>query len=152
MNTENAALANEELRSAFDYRFGTFNERLDHLCALFEAEPPEIAYEDGRPLLTDPLADWMKENHANWDWLFMGSPSGLLRAWVQARGEERQFIDLTQKLEPELRNGLLALMRAVVEHDLPIEEPLRIFDQVMKDWRAKRGEGDHIPANEPFRA
>ncbi|MEM9763890.1 MAG: hypothetical protein AAF968_15515 [Pseudomonadota bacterium] len=129
-------------KSHRSYEFGTFDERLAHLCALFEVEPPEIEYEDGQPLLTYPLADWMKENHANWDWIFAGSPSGLLRAWVEARGEERQFIDLTQKLEPEVRNGLLALVKAVVEHDLDIKEPLAIFDQVVKDWRARQREQD----------
>lgn len=120
------------------YEFGTFNERLEHFCVLFEIDPPEITYEDGEPTLTDALMDWIKETNANMDWLFAGSPCAMLREWVKARGQEREILEINRQLEPEVQAGILALLKAVVDHKLPIEEPFQIFDKVVKDWRAKK--------------
>ncbi|WP_428927865.1 hypothetical protein [Marinibacterium sp. SX1] len=119
-----------------DYEFGSFSERLNHFCALFEIEPPEIIYVNGEPTLTDPLVDWIKETNANMDWLFAGIPDAMLREWCKRRDEDRSMIEINQQLEPEVQKGLLALLKAVVVHNLPMEEPLQTFDKVVRDWRA----------------
>lgn len=118
------------------YEFGDFEERLAHFCVLFEIEPPQILYEDGEPTLTDSFMDWIKETNADMNWLFAGSPCSMLREWTNARKQERRLLELKRQLEPEVQAGMLALMTAVVEHGLPIEEPLEIFDKVVSDWRA----------------
>lgn len=124
------------------YEFGTFEERLEHFCMLFKCNKPEILYEDGEPQLTDSLMDWIKENEANMDWLFAGNPSAMLSQWSKEQKRERRIVDLNKKLEPEKQAGFLALLTAVVEHNLPIEEPLQIFDKVVKEWRASKQNTD----------
>lgn len=119
-----------------EYEFGTFRERLDHFCALFDVAPPEIVYERGEPIFTDPLAKWVHETNANMDWLFCGSPCAMLREWANSRSRKRNMAEINQQLEPEVRAGLFALLIAVVENKLPIEEPLQVFGKVVEDWRA----------------
>lgn len=125
-------------KSTVSYEFGTFAERLDHFCRLLDVEPPAIEYEDGKPLLTEPLWEWVKQTKANENWLFTGCTGELLREWVKMRSREREITEVIEKLEPELQNGMLALMKAVIKHNLPLEEPLQIFDQVVADWRASK--------------
>lgn len=128
--------ANIAAKTHRDYEFGTFDGRLAHLCDLFEIDPPEIVYEDGQPTVTDGLMDWLKANNINLDWLFVGSPCSMLREWAKARGQEREIVEINEKLEPEVQAGMLALLKAVVTHKLPIEESLAIFDEVVREFRA----------------
>ncbi len=73
------------------------------------------------------------------DWLFAGCPIGILRSWTERERSNRSVAEnICSKLEPELQKGMLALLTAVVNHNLPMEETLQIFDQVMKDWRATK--------------
>tara|TARA_R110002051_G_C8765357_1_gene502445 strand:- start:2089 stop:2517 length:429 start_codon:yes stop_codon:yes gene_type:complete len=140
MTKNNAALATDStlLKTSHHYKFGTFNERLEHLCMLFEIAPPEIVFEDGEPTLTDPFMEWIKANEVNMDWLFAGSPCAMLREWNKARGQERRMLDINSQLEPEVQQALLALLKAVVDHNLPIEESLAVFDGVVKEFRAAK--------------
>ncbi len=71
--------------------------------------------------------EWIEENEADMDWLFTGSPSGMLRECWKRRINERDMIDTTSKLEPEIQAGFLALLTAVVVHKLPLEEPEQLF-------------------------
>jgi len=120
------------------YQFGTFNERLENLCMLFEIAPPEIVYEDGEPTLTDGLMDWIKTNEVNMDWLFVGSPCAMLRVWAKDRGRTRRILEINSQLEPEVQQGLLALLKAVVDHNLPIADSMAVFDGVVKEFRAAK--------------
>ncbi|MEM9966486.1 MAG: hypothetical protein AAF755_00150 [Pseudomonadota bacterium] len=118
------------------YTFGTFDERLAHICAALEIDPPKIAYGDGEVLLTDALMGWIETHEVNMDWLFSGNPCAMVRTWSKSRGGGRRLLEIEKQLEPEVQAGMRALLRAVVENKLPIEEPLQIFDKVVKDWRA----------------
>ena len=117
------------------YNFGTFEERLQHLCALLEVDRPELAYEDGQPMMTDALMNWMQYHNVNMDWLFAGSPCALLREWMRAQKQSLELLDVTRKFEPEVRNGFLALLRAVTVHDVPVEEAWPLFSQVVEEFR-----------------
>ncbi|WP_300071133.1 hypothetical protein [uncultured Ruegeria sp.] len=121
------------------YEFGTFSERLEHICLLLEVDPPEIVYEDGHPTLAEPVMDWIKANEVDMDWLFAGSPSGILQNSVNSRRRSTQFAEINQQMEPQVQAGFLALLTAVVKYDLPLEEPLQIFGKVVKDWRELEG-------------
>jgi hypothetical protein len=71
-----------------DYTFGTFQDRLDHICLLFDTNALEIKFEDGasQPLLSDELMEWIEKHNLSMDWLFVGNPDGLLkRAAAQHR-------------------------------------------------------------------
>lgn len=118
------------------YEFGTFSERLEHLSTLFEVDLPEIVYTDGGPELTDSLMDWIKANEVNMDWLFAGSPSAMLRAWAKQEKTAREFSGALQELEPEVQNGVVALMRATIIHKIDMEAALRDFRIVVQEYRA----------------
>jgi hypothetical protein len=96
-----------------------------------------MAYEDGEPLLTDTLAAWIKEHEVNMDWLFVGSPCAMLRQWAKARSQERQIIEINRQLEPEIQAGMLAYLRAVVIHGIPVEEAEPLMAQVVQEYRGR---------------
>lgn len=135
MKQSNADAASSMTMPHGQYNFGTFEERLQHLCALFEVDPPELVYEDGQPMLTDSLMEWIKEHTVNMDWLFAGSPCALLREWTKARKQTNELMEITKKFEPEVRNAFLALLRAVTVHDVPVEEAWPLFSQVVEEFR-----------------
>lgn len=140
MTNSNAALANDPAMSKthFHYEFGTFEERLNHICALFEVDAPEVVYEDGKPTLTDGFIGWIEEHSVNMDWLFGGSPCVMLKKWSEDQKKERKFLEINRQLEPEIQVGLLALLKAVVHHKLPMSESLAVFDQVVKEVRSNQ--------------
>ncbi len=117
------------------YEFGTFDERLEHLCLLLEVDPPEMVYEDGEPILTEPLLKWVTANAIDSNWLFGGSPCVMLREWTKSRQQTREVMKITKQFEPEVQTGMLALLRAVVVHDVPLEEAWPLFCQVMEEFR-----------------
>lgn len=118
------------------YEFGSLDERLEHICMLFEIDPPEIVYDKGEPTLTEPLLEWIKANEVNMDWLFAGSPCAMLREWSKARKQEKAIVEANHKLEPEVQAGMLAFLRAVVVHGVPMEEAEPLFSQVVKEFRS----------------
>lgn len=125
-------------QSTRDFEFGTFDERMDHFCALFETDPPEIVYEDGEVMYTQPLADWLAKHGADSDWLFLGQPSDLLVDQARSQANARKFAETRGRLEPEVQKGLVAVLRAVVEHGLPLEPSFEVFVKVVEDWRAAK--------------
>jgi len=125
-------------KSPNDYQFGTFDERLEHFCALFEIEPPEIVFEDGEPTATQPLMDWVAETHVCMDWLFMGRPDDMLKEWSKTSKDKREIVDVVTSLDPEVKRGLVAMAVAIVEHGLPMEESMQVFHEVVQEWRAKK--------------
>ena len=72
-----------------DYTFGTFEDRLDHVCLVFNAEPPKLDYGESSeyPFLDDELMAWLIEHDICMDWLFAGSPDGLLRHWSERNND-----------------------------------------------------------------
>lgn len=121
-----------------NFEFGTFDERVEHFCAVLEIDPPEMVYEDGEPMLTQPLADWLAEHGADAGWVFLGEPSKLLVDQARSQVNARKFAETSGILEPEVQNGLLAVLRAVVDHGLPLEPSFEIFVKVVEDWRAAK--------------
>ena len=120
------------------YEFGDFQERLAHMCALFEIDPPEITYEDGEPTMTDGFMGWIESHNVNMDWLFAGSPCAVLREWTKARGQEREILEINVQLEPEVQAGMLAFLRAVVIHGVAMKEAEPLFAQVLQEFRASQ--------------
>lgn len=117
------------------YRFGTFEERLAHFCDLQEINPPEIVYEDGEPTLTEDLANWLYEQNAEMNWLLLGNPSIALSDWSKRHGEEKTIVEYMKPMEPEVRAGFLAMLKAVTQQRLPMDEALAAFDEVVKEHR-----------------
>lgn len=74
-----------------NYEFGTFAERLAHICMLHEIASPKIVYEDSEPILTGPLSEWIKAHKINMDWLFVGNPSAVLKAWSNGQRDKGEF-------------------------------------------------------------
>lgn len=120
------------------YEFGTFAERMEHACALFETDPPEIIYEDGEPTMTDPFMQWIKEHGVNMDWLFAGSPCSMLRQFAKQRAFDAKVLGINRQLDPEVQAGLLAFLRAVVIHGVPMEDAEPLFSEVMKEFQASQ--------------
>ncbi len=120
------------------YEFGTFAERLEHACMLFEIAPPALEYEGDSPEITTPLMTWLKTHAIDMDWLFAGSPSGILKRETERRKSEGKFVEHCEKMEPEVRDGFLVLMQAVIWHDLPMKEAHAVFAQVAAEFRANR--------------
>jgi hypothetical protein len=140
MTDNNAALANNTSlpESHLHYEFGTFNERLEHLCMLFEITPPEMVYEDDEPTLTEPLIDWIKASEVNMDWLFVGNPCEMLCEWAKRRGQERETLEIKVLLEPEVQAGMLAFLRSVVIHGVSMKEAEPVFAEVVREFRAQK--------------
>lgn len=129
--------------SAETIKFGTFAQRLEHYCHAVGVAAPEIVYEDGEALLTDDLSHWLQENEPNCKWLICGDPTEMVRRWAEEQSQCREVLDTMSRLEPPVAEGLRAMLHAVVEHGLSIDEPLQIFDKVMKDWRASQSDKQH---------
>lgn len=123
---------------ALQLKFGTLEERLAHYCAVFEIERPEIVYEDDSPVLTDHLYAWIIKYDVSFDWLFLGDPKSMICQSVIAQKQARRFQDAIDQLEPEAQKGMTALIKAVVENDLPMGNALELFADAVKDWRAPR--------------
>lgn len=78
----------QDQKTSREYKFGNFNERLDHICLLFGADKPSVEFDNegsGEPLLTDGLFNWTCEHEVNLDWLFLGNPDGLLCQWAKRK-------------------------------------------------------------------
>jgi hypothetical protein len=58
--------------------------------------------------------------------------------WAKDRAQERQMLEINSQLEPEVQQGLLALLKAVVDHNLPVAESMAVFDGVVKEFRARQ--------------
>ncbi|MEX0285103.1 MAG: hypothetical protein AB3N23_10870 [Paracoccaceae bacterium] len=118
------------------YKFGTFAERLDHICALFDTEPPAIEYDqDGIAIMSDELLDFGTTHEINLDWLFIGNPDGLLCAWARSREQDAEMVKAARKLEPKVRQGLYALTKAIVAHNIDAEIAVDEFGKAVRDWR-----------------
>ncbi|MEM9496566.1 MAG: hypothetical protein AAGA28_01500 [Pseudomonadota bacterium] len=112
METENAFGANDNARpgghSHRDYRFGTFQERLEHFCLLSDINVPEFDIEaNGEPQDLDAVLNWALEvEGSSLDWLLAGSPSSLLLRRTRA---ERDTIgsDNTEALDASNAVGMV---------------------------------------------
>ena len=75
--------------SSRHYNFGTFEDRLEHICLLFGAKRPAIEYDrrvdSKHPLLADGLMGFIERYEVCMDWLFIGSPDGLLKHWASRK-------------------------------------------------------------------
>lgn len=119
------------------FEFGTFDERLAHICAVFEIEAPDFPIDNSlSETLTDKNMAWIKEHNINMDWLFAGSPSFLIKHSAKRETDVKKFTDTITQLEPEIVKGLHALMYSVTIHDIPMKEATAVFDAVVKEFRA----------------
>ena len=125
-----------------EYRFGTFEERLAHLSDFLEIDPPEIVYEDGQPTLTKELTDWCYFHNVELTWLFSGDPSIALSQWSKRHSEEKIVAEYIEPMEPEVRSGFLAMLKAVTQQRLPMDEALATLDEVVKELRNNKSTAD----------
>ncbi|MDU9005736.1 hypothetical protein [Sedimentitalea todarodis] len=127
---------NPVMESHRHYEFGTFAERLEHFCMLFEVDPPEIVYEDGEPTLTKALIEWSSIHSANMNWLIGGSPCTMLKDYAKNVESKIKLVGDFQKMVPEVQTGFLAYLRAVVIHGIPMKEAEPLLTQVLEEFRA----------------
>ena len=68
-------------------------DRVMHFCSLLDLEIPTLDFdeESHEVLLTDSLMAWVEKHDCNMDWLFTGSPDGLLRQWRQPQKRPRIY-------------------------------------------------------------
>ncbi|MEP5732191.1 MAG: hypothetical protein ABJL67_22785 [Sulfitobacter sp.] len=90
----------------------------------------------GYPLLTDELMEWIEQNDVNMDWLFGGNPSVIVKRAVEKSKEDRPFLDYAGSFESELKPTLVAMLRAVVFQNVPVEEAHNAFSVVVQEFRA----------------
>ena len=95
-------------------------------------------HKDDLPLLTDDFYQWLLEHHICFHWLFVGDPRSLLIDWTEGQKRRGKLIEVTSQLEPEVQKALTALIKAVVDSDLPMEGALEVFSDAVKDWRARK--------------
>ena len=126
-------------KSHREYKFGTFDERLDHFCALFEIDRPEFNYdEDGEPLLTDSLMEWVKEHKVNMDWLFAGSPCSMIQDFAKKRAQEAELTKFITDYD-ETEQGLLRMaMQAHICDGMDFDGAMQAWKQAMKEYRAMK--------------
>lgn len=118
------------------YEFGTFEERLAHVCALLEIEDPGLNFDkDSTVSINEDIIAWTHVNGINLEWLLIGNPSFIVMSDVEKRLQVFDIIEVTSKIEPELRVGLRAFLRAVVFHSVPIDEAYDVFSEVVKEFR-----------------
>ena len=95
--------------------FGTFDQRLDHICAVLNVEPPQLEFDeagDGRcPLLTDELWRWLESNEVNLDWFFCGHADGLIRSYAKRKTGLGYIIEQVHKLPKSELEPLLAVLK-----------------------------------------
>ncbi|MEO3415725.1 hypothetical protein AAFO92_13800 [Roseovarius sp. CAU 1744] len=143
MTKKNAFRANnpvmsEKPRTHRHYEFGTFDERLEHFCAVMEVDVPEWPREDGEPTLNDDLVKWARDHGVDWDWLFAGSPSAMVCSSSRARKTELKITEYTEAMEPEIRKGLVAMLDALIKHGVPHELAFAEFTMIVKKNRAEK--------------
>ena len=101
-----------------------------------EIEPAPVERdEEGEVLLTDGILEWLSQHNACLDWIFAGNPDGVLKLWAKNQVSVREISATTDRLEPEVRRGLLATLQLVVEHGLPLDQALEMHGEVIADWR-----------------
>ncbi|MDU9004040.1 hypothetical protein [Sedimentitalea todarodis] len=132
-------------KSHRDHEFGTFAERIEHACALFETNPPELTYEDGEPMLTEPLISWACERGICMNWLVGGNPSEIVKRDAKDRKENQEILEAHKQLAPEVQTAFVALLRAVVIHGIPVKEAEPLFAQVVAEFHAGK-DGLQAPA------
>lgn len=134
--------ANEKpaLQSHRHFEFGTFGERIEHACALFESSPPELTHEAGEPILTDSLLAWAHEQGICMNWLLGGDPSEIIKRDAKVRKADREIFEGYQKFVPEVQRAFVAYLRAVVIHGIPMKEAEPLFAQVLEEFRVGNAE------------
>ena len=121
-------------------------DRIHWFCEHFKLEVPPLEYETEEPhigalLLSDDLLKWCVAEGVNLDWLFCGDTRGLLADYRDRELEKqgaRQFVKLTDKLEPEVKEGLFTAIRAVVQFGVPMPEAIAELDKVVTEHRKNR--------------
>ena len=94
--------------------FGTFNQRLDHICAILNIDPPQLDFDEaseGRcPLLTDNLWRWIESNGISLEWLYRGNADHLIVSHSRRETRFGYLLEQVHKLpESELEPLLTAL-------------------------------------------
>lgn len=94
---------NKNPPSSRHYKFGTFEDRLEHICLLFDTEGPNIEYEENTDvaLLSDNLIAWIEQYEICMDWLFLGNPDGLLKHWASRKNSFEYIISEVFKLDAD---------------------------------------------------
>lgn len=114
----------------------TPEERLDWFCRRFDAEPPQLEYEDGDILLTDELIKFCGREGMSIDWFFLGDLNGLVAA-TRARWQEQDRVkEMTRDLSKQEVDGLTLALEAVVHDGAPLDEAMTIWRNTVEAARA----------------
>ena len=68
-----------------DARPEAISARISYFCAMFGVEPVALRCEDGDVLMTDEFVAWCLRHGAPIDWISVGDPQSMLRAYRTIR-------------------------------------------------------------------
>ena len=98
-----------------EFSFGTFEQRLEHICAILNVDPPQLKFDEageGRcPLLTDELWLWIESHEINFDWFFRGNADALILSYAKRKTGLGYIIEQVHKLPKSELEPLLAVLK-----------------------------------------
>ena len=88
-------------------------DRVMHFCSLFEVDIPKLDFDERHGvLLDDNLMAWVEKHDCNMDWLFTGSPDGLLKSWAKRKSGLGYIVEQVCKMN---REQLVRLLEKIKE-------------------------------------
>lgn len=66
------------MNTHYQYKLGTLEHRLAHVCAALEIDPPRTPLKDE---LTQEHIEWFAKHEVSMDWVLAGNPTSLVRCY-----------------------------------------------------------------------